>query len=148
MQTKAHAVDVAQYILDKLPGDVSTIKLQKLVYYAKAWSLVWDEDPLFPERVEAWANGPVVPSLFALHRGQFFAPKSILGANTENLTQDQKETIDIVLDSYGEKSPQYLVALSHSERPWIDARGDCPAGQRCTAEITDASIAEYYSGLK
>lgn len=30
------------------------------MYYAQAWSLVWDEKPLFPERIEAWVNGPVL----------------------------------------------------------------------------------------
>lgn len=148
MATNAHAIDVAQYILDKMGKDISTIKLQKLVYYSKAWSLVWDEDPLFSDRVEAWANGPVVPTLFEKHRGQFFCPKKISGADVSHLTDDQKETIDIVLKSYGEKSPQYLVALSHSEKPWIDARGDTAAGEKCKTEITDDSIAEYYSGLK
>ena len=54
--------DVAAYILDKL-GPISTIKLQKLVYYCQAWSLVWDEEPLFSERIEAWVNGPVVREL-------------------------------------------------------------------------------------
>lgn len=37
----ATARDVAQYIRDQI-GELSTIKLQKLVYYCKAWSLVWD----------------------------------------------------------------------------------------------------------
>ena len=45
--------DVAQYILDTLDG-VTTKKLQKLCYYAQAWSLVWDDAPLFGDRIEAW----------------------------------------------------------------------------------------------
>ena len=61
--------DVARYILERLAPDrfgdrVTAWKLQKLVYYAQAWSLVWDEVPLFPERIEAWANGPVCPTLY------------------------------------------------------------------------------------
>ncbi|MCH7691617.1 MAG: DUF4065 domain-containing protein, partial [candidate division Zixibacteria bacterium] len=51
--------DVAKYILSKL-GGVSAMKLHKLLYYAQAWSLVWDERPLFQERIEAWVSGPVV----------------------------------------------------------------------------------------
>lgn len=35
----ANVFDVAQYIRDKT-GQISTIKLQKLVFYSKAWSLV------------------------------------------------------------------------------------------------------------
>ena len=113
----AHVFDVAQYIVNKL-GRISTIKLQKLVYYSKAWSLVWDEDPLFDEEVQAWANGPVVPVLYKAHKGLFFSPLKFEGANPDNLTETQKETIDTVIDSYGRKEPQLLVALSHSERPW------------------------------
>ena len=32
------------------------MKLQKLVYYSQAWSLIWDEKPLFEEEIEAWAK--------------------------------------------------------------------------------------------
>ena len=45
--------DVAAYVLDKL-GVMTTMKLEKLCYYSQAWSLVWDERRLFPERFEAW----------------------------------------------------------------------------------------------
>lgn len=47
--------DVAAYVLDKL-GVMTTMKLEKLCYYSQAWSLVWDERRLFPERFEAWAT--------------------------------------------------------------------------------------------
>ncbi|HSS48337.1 MAG TPA: type II toxin-antitoxin system antitoxin SocA domain-containing protein, partial [Thermoanaerobaculia bacterium] len=60
--------NVAAYILQK-QGEMTAMKLQKLVYYSQAWSLVWDEEPLFAERVEAWANGPVVPDLYREHKG-------------------------------------------------------------------------------
>ena len=46
----------------------AAMKLQKLVYYAQAWSLVWDEAPLFHARIEAWSNGPVAPALYREHR--------------------------------------------------------------------------------
>jgi len=46
--------DVAAYILKK-QGEMSAMKLQKLVYYSQAWSLVWDEKPLFRAQIEAWA---------------------------------------------------------------------------------------------
>src|SRR5665213_2316970 len=55
--------DVAAAIL-KRTGAIDTFKLQKLVYYCQAWHLVWDGVPLFKARIEAWANGPVVPKLY------------------------------------------------------------------------------------
>jgi len=59
---------VAKYFLDKL-GPMSVWKLQKLCYYAQAWSLVWDEKPLFQEDFQAWSNGPVCPELYQIHKG-------------------------------------------------------------------------------
>lgn len=41
----ATAFDVAQYILSKY-GSMSAMKLQKLVFYSQAWSLVWDDAPM------------------------------------------------------------------------------------------------------
>ena len=141
------ARDVAQYIRDQL-GEISTIKLQKLVYYCKAWSLVWDEDPIFEDDFEAWANGPVVPDLYKAHKGCFMCPANIDGADTGRLSSRQKENIGIVLESYKDKSPQYLVALTHSEKPWIDARKGYQAGERCNEIIPTDAIAEYYSSLE
>ena len=66
--TSAH--DVAAHILRKY-GPMSPWKLHKLLYYAQAWHLVWEEAPLFPERIEAWGNGPVVSALYPLHKGLF-----------------------------------------------------------------------------
>lgn len=54
----ATVFDVAQYILERL-GQTTAIKLEKLVYYAQAWHLVWEDTPLFASRIEAWANGSV-----------------------------------------------------------------------------------------
>ena len=42
----ATVFDVAKYILHK-KKKLSTWKLQKLCYYAQAWSIAWTEHPLF-----------------------------------------------------------------------------------------------------
>lgn len=137
--------DVAAYILEK-QGEMTAMKLQKLVYYSQAWSLVWDEEPLFPERIEAWANGPVVPALYELHRGQFKLSEWPQG-NPETLTPDQKETIDEVLKFYGPRPSQWLSDLTHRELPWIEARRGLGPSERGSREITYASMAEYYGSL-
>ncbi|XXJ18520.1 Panacea domain-containing protein [Desulfovibrio caledoniensis] len=141
----ANCLDVAQYILERR-GPTSTIKLQKLVFYSLAWSLVWDEDPIFTDKIEAWANGPVAPRLFHEHKGLFKAD-SIPHGHSENLTKDQKETVDKVIEFYGNKSAHWLVELTHMERPWKEARGDCPPGESCNNPIPIDKIAEFYSAL-
>ncbi len=141
----ASAHDVASYILKKLHR-TTAMKLQKLVYYSQAWSLVWDEKPLFRERIEAWINGPVVPNLYRVHRGEYFVSKWPHGSEA-NLSSIQRDTIDAVLKFYGDKSSQWLSDLTHAEEPWKQARKGLPPSEPCGNEITHASMAEYYSGV-
>jgi uncharacterized phage-associated protein len=141
----ASVFDVAAYILAKR-GEMTAWKLQKLVYYSQAWSLVWDERPLFAERIEAWANGPVCPDLYAAHRGAFIVARIDRG-DPSRLGGDAIETIDAVLDYYGNKSSQWLSDLTHREDPWRDARHGLADGERGGAEITKGALADYYGRL-
>ena len=141
----ATVYDVAAYIFSK-KKPLTAVKLQKLVYYTQAWSLVWDEQPLFPERIEAWVNGPVVPKLYELHQGQFQL-ESLAEGNRDRLTETQRETIDEVLNFYGDKSSKWLSKLTHMETPWIEARLGLAPGERGDREILLATMAEYYESL-
>jgi uncharacterized phage-associated protein len=145
----ATVFDVAAYILKKNRKMITHMKLQKLCYYAQAWSLVWDETPLFKQRIEAWSSGPVVRSLYDRLRGHFGVNSRILGAgDPAALTDNQKETIDSILEYYGEKSAQYLSDLTHMEKPWRDARTGIPSAERSEKQITNAAMAEYYGSLQ
>jgi uncharacterized phage-associated protein len=141
----ATVFDVAAYILAKR-GEMTTWKLQKLVYYCQAWSLVWDEQPLFHGRIEAWANGPVCPDLYYRHRGQFRV-SSIPEGDPEALTLAQRETVDSVLDYYGNMNGQFLSDLTHAERPWKETRDGIAPGVNCNREITSGLMADYYGSL-
>lgn len=137
--------DVATYILQN-QGEMTTMKLQKLAYYCQAWALVWDETPLFPEKIEAWANGPVVRELYDKHKGYFRITKWPWG-DPSRLSQKQKNTIKGVLKYYGDKSSQWLSDLTHMEDPWKNARKGLSPADRGNREITLASMNEYYSSL-
>jgi len=136
--------DVAAYIFEQ-HGQMTAMKLQKLVYYCQAWSLVWDEQPLFPEKIEAWANGPVVRELYDRHRGMFRVHR--WDGDPKKLTTDEKETINAILGFYGNRSSQWLSDLTHQEDPWVEARRGLSAGTRGFKEITHAAMAEYYQSL-
>ena len=136
--------DVAAYIL-QCKGDMTTWKLQKLVYYSQAWSLVWDERPLFDEPIEAWANGPVVPELYRQHRGKFRVDS--WQGEPGSLVESERETIDSVLGYYGDKSSQWLSDLTHREEPWRQARIGLAPGERGNELIDHESMADYYSAI-
>ncbi|MCW2756027.1 MAG: hypothetical protein JWQ32_3438 [Marmoricola sp.] len=141
----ANAHDVAAYILERR-GPMSAMKLQKLVYYSYAWHLVWEEKRLFPERIQAWANGPVVRNLYAHHRGEF-SVSSWPAGDASRLSPAQQTSIEAVLDFYGDKSAAWLSELTHREEPWLRARRGMSPGERGEVPITDASMAEYYGSL-
>lgn len=144
----ASIFDTAKYVLKKL-GPMSTMKLQKLCYYAQAWSLVWDNLPLFDEDFRAWKTGPVCEELFLEIRD-----KDAIGANDvvgkpENLSDNQKDTIDRVLEYYGGHDAQWLGQLTIMEGPWSMAlvkKSHLSEGERSEI-ITKESITLYYASL-
>ncbi len=138
--------DVAKFILEQL-GQMSTMKLQKLCYYAQAWSLVWDDAPLFEEDFQAWANGPVCPQLFFRLQGRFSVAAQDVPGNSGVFSPAQRETISHVLNYYGEKDAQWLSQLTHLEDPWRQARQNLPAGAPSKAIVSKESMAMYYESL-
>lgn len=137
--------DVASYILQK-QGKMSTMKLQKLVYYCQVWSLVWDEKPLFKEEIQAWANGPVIPKLYKAYKKQFQVSKSKYG-NSKKLKKYQIETINAVLKTYGSKPAYWLSNLTHKEKPWRNARKHIASGERGSTPININDIYTYYANF-
>ncbi|KKJ00099.1 Panacea domain-containing protein [Prochlorothrix hollandica] len=143
----ARAVDVAKYILSKT-GEMTAMKLQKLVYYSQAWSLVWDESPLFEDDIQAWANGPVVQVLYDYHKGQFKVNEdTFFDGDVDALTPNQKDSVEKVLEVLQNKSGQWLSELTHMESPWKEARGNLKPTERCSEVIPLAAMHEYYSSL-
>ena len=133
--------DVAQYILEK-NGAMTSMKLQKLVYYSQAWATVWDDDVLFDEEVQAWDNGPVVRELWEANKGKFKI-STVDNGDSTSINDVQCETIDRVLAFYGAKNAQWLSDLTHMEDPWKDA---FEQGQN--TEITPQAMSEYHSTIE
>ncbi len=104
------------------------------------------DQPLFKEKIEAWASGPVIQELFNTHKG-LYRLDSIPWGNPGALNETQKETVMAVLDYYGHKSLQWLSDLTHLEDPWNKARNGLLSDQRGHNVITLESVSEYYSSL-
>lgn len=137
--------DVAAAVLQRT-GTIDTFKLEKLVYYCQAWNLVWEGRPMFTARIEAWANGPVIPKLYRQHRGSYSVSTWPSG-DPSRLDPPEAETVDIVVDFYQKYSGWELANLTHREAPWLDARKGLAAGERGNVEITPAAMLEFYGSL-
>ena len=138
--------DVAKYIL-QVKGEMSAWKLQKLCYYAQAWHYTWTEKRLIKEEFEAWRNGPVCPELFAAHKGKFMVGADDFQGQSDNLDDDEKDSVNEILKHYGDRAPYDLSEQSHFEDPWRIARGDLPEDAASHNVVTLESMGEYYGSL-
>lgn len=144
----ASVFDVAAFILDKA-GPMTAMKLQKLCYYSYGYHLAWEERQLFPERFEAWANGPVCPDLYARHRGQLNLGAGAIHGNPGELDAGERESIRLVLDGLGDYTAHQLSTMTHSEPPWLKARRRAGAQglERSNEQLLDDEIAEFFDAL-
>lgn len=144
----AHVYDVAAYILRKR-GPMTAMKLQKLCYYSYGYHLAWEGKSLFPEPFEAWANGPVCPALYRMHRGQFNLDCSDIKGEPDALNSGEQESVDLVLEAYGELSAHQLSVATHREEPWLAARQRAHAAplEWCDEPLLDAEIAEFFEAV-
>jgi len=133
--------------VDRDAGDsITHLKLQKLVYYAQAWSLALLDRPLFEEDFRAWAHGPVVPSVWHRFRDQRWEAIPAAGT-THAFEAEVEDLLRDVLRAYGEKSAKALEDLTHAEEPWIRARGSLPPEAKSTAIISKQVMKTYYKRL-
>ena len=120
---------------------MTALKLQKLVYYAQAWSLALENRPLFAEPIEAWDRGPVVRTLWQAHRGQWQIDR-LPESDTSALTVEDRDILNAVLARYGGLNPEVLSELTHVEEPWRLAHA-----QGHTTPIDRQHMAMYYRKL-
>ncbi len=142
----ATVFDVATYIL-KRRKKMSSVKLQRLCYYSQAWSLVWEDAPLFEEEFYAWDFGPICKELYDATEEKFILKPGDLPGNDGALAEAQKSDIDDVLDYYADLDTQWLSRLTRLERPWKEARRKMNPKHPYDSKITKISMASYYDRL-
>jgi uncharacterized phage-associated protein len=107
------AAAVANAFLDIQAADatqfppIDQMKLQKLVYYAHAWFLAYnDGSPLFEENVYAWPWGPVIPPLY----GDFasFGRAPIAGHRATMLVRSGNGPLDFHIHTPPEPSAEVM----------------------------------------
>jgi len=132
------AHEVARYfvsLVDDEAGDsITNLKLQKLLYYAQGVNLALKDAVLFPDPIEAWVHGPVVPNVYHAykqHGGERIPPEQV---NLELYPPDISELLDEVNEVFGQFSAAKLRAMTHSEPPWKET----PAGTVISPDLMKA----------
>ena len=144
----ANVFDAADFILNNRETTTAW-QLQKLCYYSKAWGVAINDNPIFPEPFEAWKNGPVCRELYYRHKGRKKIDKTMFSSLiTNSLKDEDRAIIRAVMYRYGSLSGEELRTQTHSEKPWIEARGGIPEDQDSSNPIDEKVMKSFYSGLK
>ena len=134
------------YLANQENKPVTNKKLQKLVYYAQAWSLVLNNKKLFNEPIEAWVHGPAVRSLYVQYKNFGFNPiQQEVKFDSIKISGRNKELLDEVWKVYGKMDAGYLEMLTHSEKPWQEAREGLQSFESSGNEISLKTMKSYYS---
>jgi uncharacterized phage-associated protein len=124
------------------------MKLQKLCYYSLVEGLVSPQQvAIFPNKFEAWANGPVCRDLWNVHKGHFSINKAMIPNHL--LTKKEipiayKNYINLAVEKYGSMSGAELSELTHNEKPWQEAIGNVNSVKNSKRIITHKAIIEFY----
>lgn len=131
---------VAHYIVKaqaSIGASVTPMKLQKLLYYVKAWGLVAGT-PLFNGTFKKWKYGPVNQYVYSAFKACKGNPiPATFGDIRQEPTGEKKKLIDFITQCYGEYDALALSAMTHKEDPWLKTPQD--------ETIQDEVMLQYYS---
>ena len=121
---------------------LSNLKLQKLVYYAQGFHLAIHGKQQFPQAIEAWEHGPVVPWLYRQLRqhGAEPVPRPENGIDSSKYPAEVRELLDDVWSVYGQYSAANLRPITHAEPAWKEAHAMGPS-----SPISEQTMKEYFS---
>ncbi len=145
-----NASDIAKYIVTffQQAGDpVTNLKLQKLLYYVQGWHAATYGQQAYPQRLEAWIHGPVQPGVYGEYKHYRWNPIAD-EVGVPALDESVKRITDEVIAVYGTDSGYELERRTHTEAPWIEARGGIPRDQESNANISVETMKSYFKSLQ
>lgn len=120
---------------DIYPEYITNLKLQKLLYYVQAFSLLLFSQKAFDAKIFAWPYGPVVEEIYKEYKsGRADYIPSI--ENCVKVPDAIQLLIDEVILNYGGMEANKLISFTHEEEPWKNTA--------LNSEITDECIKKYF----
>jgi uncharacterized phage-associated protein len=101
--------------------ELSNLKLQKLLYYAQGHHLAERHQPLFPDQIQAWSHGPVIPEVYHAYKGCGSATIELPGNDVftwDDVDSETTKLLSRVWNTYGGFSAGHLRNMTHEEAPW------------------------------
>lgn len=120
-------------------------KLQKLTYYTQAWNLAINNKKIFDNNIEAWVNWPVVPELYRKYRNYWYMNISTDEKfNKDLFNKNELKVLEDVYKIYWNQDSDYLVWLTHTERPWLEARWELEESEASNNKIKEEIMKDFY----
>ena len=125
---------------EQVPDPLTDYRLQSLLYYAQAWSLVLRNSELFPEEIVCLVEGPSVPEI-RNERGTVTGCKVIRpdSFSQEPGLDDEDETVFLshLWAAYRYLSPSGLFSSIQEETPFLKAKQEGEKGGKGLLVMND-----------
>ena len=138
-------IRVTAYLMQK-KTEITSLSLQKLLYYTQSMSAVFLLEPLFLNQSEAWVHGPVYREIYDLYNEN--TDYIMQYPDVEPFTDTETALIDSVVACFGCYDGDILRAFTHLEDPWLEARNGLSADARSNRKISIESISKFFSKVK
>lgn len=142
---------VIAYVFEKLE-EATPLMLQKLLYFIQGIYSALYGRPIFEEDCRAWVHGPVYPEVYELFRDFKYNPiddaRFVLFEGTEDaLTEEEKNVIDLVANTFGMYGGKVLERITHNEDPWKEARKGYGDSIPSSELLPKERIMKYYEAI-
>lgn len=141
--------NVIRYIIYK-SEEITPLALQKLLYFSQSFYMVFNNDLLFEDDCEAWVHGPVYSDIYHKYKNHGYNPieENLSDYEVNNLLEDEKALIDIVISNFGCYSGKILENMTHIEEPWRKMRKGLAPEEKSRKVINKKVIKQYFEKVK
>lgn len=144
-------LSVISYIFNTIT-EITPLALQKVLYYVQALYMLKYGNQLFDENCQAWVHGPVYKPVYDFFCDFKYNPIDdtrfmLIKNRFKELTAQEKEVIELVMNTFGNYNGKVLEKITHKEDPWINARKGYPDDQPSQEVIEKKSIYDYFKKI-
>lgn len=147
-QEKAKIDLAIEYLLSECE-DITPLALQKALYYIQGFYYAFYNTFLFSEDCQAWVHGPVYRDIYFRYRDyKFDTIECGNEVDDTNFTAPERAILESVSKHICCYSGKVLEMFTHSEAPWLSARGQLSERESSNRVIPKEDIGKYFDSVK
>lgn len=143
---------VELYFRDEDPNKhyATNLDVQKMLYFCQAWSLALRGQNLFPEAIEGWQHGPVVPVVYTALKpfGERGIEPALIKRKAAGLAEEDRKLIEAVWSHYRRFGPFKLSDMTHDDASYKRARKGLGPHQPGRRTISTGDMQDEYRSKK